>query len=69
MSAPRSFPAIVVRYAIHLWQRSSSSGSSAERFSPSLSDGLIGTWKLNPAKSKGMKGGTTKIAEVWLLRK
>ena len=25
------------------------------------SDPLVGTWKLNPAKSKGMKGGTTKI--------
>jgi len=24
-------------------------------------DPLIGTWKLNAAKSKGMKGGTTKI--------
>src|SRR5262245_26823564 len=24
-------------------------------------DPLVGTWKLNAAKSKGMKGGTTKI--------
>jgi hypothetical protein len=28
------------------------------------SDPLIGTWKLNPAKSKGVKGGTTKIEAV-----
>jgi hypothetical protein len=28
------------------------------------SDPLIGTWKLNPAKSKGMKGGSTKIEAV-----
>ena len=27
-------------------------------------DPLIGSWKLNPAKSKGMKGGTTKIEAV-----
>jgi hypothetical protein len=25
------------------------------------SDPLVGSWKLNPAKSKGMKGGATKI--------
>jgi hypothetical protein len=28
------------------------------------SDPLIGTWKLNPAKSKGVKGGTTKIEAI-----
>jgi hypothetical protein len=28
------------------------------------SDPLVGTWKLNPAKSKGMKGGATKIEAV-----
>lgn len=28
------------------------------------SDPLIGTWKLNPAKSKGVKSGTTKIEAV-----
>ena len=27
-------------------------------------DPLIGTWKLNPAKSKGVKSGTTKIEAV-----